>query len=224
MHQLILLSKILLYQLSLKIICWGLHLLHTQFIFLCLSWWFPVFLRRSTISHFFLHHPWRFQCSCGYRLYWTKNISQSSRYFQPSSNREKKSTRLHGHILCLILSPSDSSLISNVTVGNLVLDHTLVKKCDPDITCPAIPKIYSISYHRYHNIIFQSFCEDLANACFVPLPASMAAGLYDQYICNLGGVLDRHVLLICWRAKKIPARWLPDSYSSAKSIRHQFEC
>ena len=107
-----------------------------------------------------------------------------------------KSTPLHGHILCLIFSPSDSSLISNVTVGNLVSDHRLVK-CHLDFTCPVISKTYSISYHRYHNIIFQSFCEDLANACFVPLPASMAADLYDQYICNLGGVLDRHALLIC---------------------------
>ena len=38
-----------------------------------------------------------------------------------------KSTHLHGYILDLILSPSDSSFICNVTVGDLVSDHALVK-------------------------------------------------------------------------------------------------
>ena len=59
-----------------------------------------------------------------------------------------------GHILDLILSPSDSSFVSNVTVGEMVSDHAL------------------------------------------------AADLYDQYISDLGGVLDRHAPLICRRAKK----------------------
>ena len=38
-----------------------------------------------------------------------------------------KSTHLHGHILDLILSPSDSSFVSNVTVGEIVSNHALVK-------------------------------------------------------------------------------------------------
>ena len=69
----------------------------------------------------------------------------------------------------------------------------------------------------------QSFCEDLANTSFVTSPASMAADLYDQYISDLGGVLDGHAPLICQRAKKTPAGWLSDSYHRAKSIRRQFE-
>ena len=73
-----------------------------------------------------------------------------------------KSTHLHGHILDLILSPSDSSFVSNVTVGELVSDHALVK-CHLDFACYAIPKVDSISYSRYHKINMQSFCEDLAN-------------------------------------------------------------
>ena len=38
-----------------------------------------------------------------------------------------KSTHLHGHILHLILYPSDSSFMNNVTVGAFVSDHALVK-------------------------------------------------------------------------------------------------
>ena len=45
-----------------------------------------------------------------------------------------KSTYLHGHILDLILSPSDSSFINNATVGDLVLNHALVK-CQMDFEC-----------------------------------------------------------------------------------------
>ena len=133
-----------------------------------------------------------------------------------------KSPHLHGHILGLILSPSDSSFVSNVTVGELVSDHALVK-CHLSFACPAIPKVDSISYRRYHKINMQSFCEDLANTSFVTSAASMAADLYDQSISDLGGVLDRHAPLICQRNKKTPAGWLSNSYRRAKSIRCQFE-
>ena len=92
-----------------------------------------------------------------------------------------KSTHLHGHILDLILNPSDSSFVSNVTVGETVSDQALVK-CHLDFACPAIPKVDSISYCRYHKINMQSFCEDLADSSFVTSPASMAADLYDQNI------------------------------------------
>ena len=119
-----------------------------------------------------------------------------------------KSTHLHGHILDLVLSPSDSSFVSNVTVGEMVSDHALVK-CHLDFACPAIPKVDSISYR-----------EDLANTSFVT-SASTAADLYDQYISELGGLLDKHAPLICRRANKTPAGWLSDSYRRAKSI--QFE-
>ena len=112
-----------------------------------------------------------------------------------------KCTHLHGHILDLILSQSDSSFVINVTVGEMVSDHALVK-CHLDLACPAISKVDSISYCRYHKINMQSFCEVLANTSFVTSPASTAADLYDQYISDLGGVLDRHAPLICGRARK----------------------
>ena len=132
-----------------------------------------------------------------------------------------KSTHLHGHILDLILSPSDSSFVSNVTVSEMVSDHALVK-CHLDFACPVIPKIDSISYRRYHKITCRAFAWIL-HTSFVSSPASTAADLYNQYISDLGGMLDRHAPLICRRAKKTPAGWLCDSYRRAKSIRCQFE-
>ena len=43
-------------------------------------------------------------------------------------------------ILDLILTPSDSSFISNVTVSDLVLDHAL-EKFHPDFACPVVRKL-----------------------------------------------------------------------------------
>ena len=64
---------------------------------------------------------------------------------------------------------------------------------------------------------------ELAHTSFGMYPASMAADLYDQYFCDLGGVFDRLAPLIMSKAEKIPAGWLYDSYRRAKSIRPQFE-
>ena len=46
-----------------------------------------------------------------------------------------KLAHFHGHILDLILHPSDSNFVSNVTDGDLVSDHALVK-CRLDFACP----------------------------------------------------------------------------------------
>ena len=104
-----------------------------------------------------------------------------------------KSNHLHGHILDRLLSPSDSSFVSNVTVGDLVSDHTLVK-CDLDFACPAIQKVDSIL------------------AAYTIKSACRASDLYHQFITNLGCVLDRHALLICRRVKGHRKRKLKFTY------------
>ena len=124
--------------------------------------------------------------------------------------------------LDLILSPSDSNLVSNVTVGDSVSDHALVK-CHLDFACPALPKVDSISYCRYHKIDMQKFCDDLAINSFVLSTASTAADLYDQYVHNLGCLSDRHAPWICGKIKKEPVGWLSDTYCRVKSFRRQFE-
>ena len=72
---------------------------------------------------------------------------------------------LHGHILDLILTLSDSAFVSIMTNGNLVADHALVK-CHLDFVCPTIPmglstvsiKIPQIGKHPvYYNSNNQSF-------------------------------------------------------------------
>ena len=125
-----------------------------------------------------------------------------------------KPTHLHGHILDLIFSPSDTNFITDVTVGDLISDHALVKCC-LDFACSVLPKVSPISYRRYQKIDKQKFRDDLANISFVLSSASTACGLYDQYVHDLGCLIDKHVPLICSRIKKEPADSLSDTYLKA---------
>ena len=69
----------------------------------------------------------------------------------------------------------------------------------------------------------RKFRDDPANTSFVLSAAGTASDLYDQYIHDLGCLIDRHAPLICGGIKKEPAGWLSDTYRKAKSVRHQFE-
>ena len=123
---------------------------------------------------------------------------------------------MHGHILDLILSTSDLNFISDVTVGDLILDQALVN-CGLDFACPVLPKVSGISYHRYHKIDMQKFCDDLANTSFILSSASTAADLYDQYVHDLGCFIDRHAPLICGKNLE-GTSWLVVRYISQGQI------
>ena len=60
-----------------------------------------------------------------------------------------KPTHLHGHILDLILTPDDSSVVSNVWVSEFISDHALVLG-QLDFTKPSIPKSKNLTFRRYH--------------------------------------------------------------------------
>ena len=82
--------------------------------------------------------------------------------------------------------------------------------------------LHVLQYQRLTVFLMAGTINQHANTSFAMSLASTAADLYDHYISNLGGVLDRHVPFICQRAKKT-AGWLSDSYRRTKSIRRQFE-
>ena len=47
------------------------------------------------------------------------------------------------------------------------------------------------------------FRSDLKNTSFIKSPVDAAADLYEQYVHDLGNVLDRHAPLISRQIKKI---------------------
>ena len=133
-----------------------------------------------------------------------------------------ESTHLHGHILDLILSPSEQDTIVDVKICNFVSDHALVK-CTIAFPCQVTHTPYIVQFRRYHRINMSDFRSDLKNTSFVKAPVDGVVDLYEQYVRDLGNVLDRHAHLISRLTKKDSADWMFDDYQRAKSLRHQLE-
>ena len=57
-------------------------------------------------------------------------------------------------------------------------------------------------YRRYHSINMPDFCSDLKNTYFVKSTADAVVDFYEQYVHDLGNVLDRHAPLLSRLTKK----------------------
>ena len=133
-----------------------------------------------------------------------------------------KPTHLHGHMLDLILSPSDQDTIVDVKICDFVSDHALFK-CTDVFPRQVADTPNKVQYRRYHHITMSDFCSDLKNSSIVKSPADAVVDLYEQYVCELGNVLDRHALLISIKTKKDFTDWMFDDCRRAKSLSRQFE-
>ena len=71
-----------------------------------------------------------------------------------------------GHTLDVLISPCDSDLVCNVSVGDFISDHACIR-CQLDFFCPSTNIENLVSCHRYHKIDIDQFCNDLNNTPFV---------------------------------------------------------
>ena len=104
-------------------------------------------------------------------------------------------THLHGHILDLILSPSDHDTIVYVKIADFVSDHALVK-CSVVLPHRDVNIPNMIKYRRFHRINMSDLRSDLENTYFVKTPANSVVDLYDQYIHDLCDILNKHAPLV----------------------------
>ena len=107
----------------------------------------------------------------------------------------KNPTHLHGHILDLILSPSDQDMCMYVDICEFISDHAVIK-CAIDFPSSLANCQTRISYRRYHYINMSDFWSDLKDIPFVKCPANSVSQLYDQYVHDLSRILDRHAHLV----------------------------
>ena len=80
-----------------------------------------------------------------------------------------------------------------------------------------------VQYRRYHHINISDFHSALKNTSFIKSPTVAVVDLYEQYVYDLGNVVDRHTPLISRLTKKDSAAWISDDYQHAKSLKGQFE-
>ena len=131
-------------------------------------------------------------------------------------------THLHGHILDLVLTPTDASVISNVRVAEFISDHALVL-AQLDSVNPPSHKAKVVTFRRYHKIDMDSFRKDLGNSAFVKCPGDTVSGLCEQYLDDLSKLLNKHAPLVTRTFTKQATGWLSDTYRLAKTIRRQLE-
>ena len=122
----------------------------------------------------------------------------------------------------LILSASDQDTIADLKICDFVSDHALVK-CTIAFHHQVAHTPNIFQYRRHHHINMSDFCPDLKNTSFVKSPAHAVVDLYEQYVRDLGNVLDSHAPLISRLTNKDSADWMSDDYRCAKSLRCQFE-
>ena len=128
-------------------------------------------------------------------------------------------THLHGHVLDIILSPSDQDMCMHVDVCEFISDHAVIK-CVIDFPSSLANCQTRISYRRYHRINMSNFRSDLKDMPFAKCPANSVSLLYDQYVHDLSYILDRHAPLVSSLKTKQHADWLSESYRLAKSPGH----
>ena len=148
-----------------------------------------------------------------------KSLSESCNLTQSVNN----TTHLKGHILGLILSPSDQDAGILVDICEFIYDHEVIK-CAIDFPSSLANCQTRISYRRYHHINMSDFQSDLKEMPFVKCPANSVSQLYDQYVHDLSCILDRHAPHVSSFKMKQCADWLSETYHLAKSLRCQFEC
>ena len=68
-------------------------------------------------------------------------------------------THLYGHILDLVLTPTDASGISNVQVAEFISDHALVLAQLDSVNPPSHKT--NVTFRRYHKIDLDSLRKDL---------------------------------------------------------------
>ena len=78
-------------------------------------------------------------------------------------------THLRGHILDLILSPSDQDTIVDVKICDFVSDHALVK-CSIAFPRQVAHIPSKVQYRRYHRIKMSDFHSDLKITSFRQIP------------------------------------------------------
>ena len=154
-------------------------------------------------------------CTDSYKL---ESLLESCNLTQSVNN----TTHLHGHILDLILSPSDQDVCVHVNICEFLSDHAVIK-CAIEFPSSLANCQTRITYRRYHRINLSDFRSDLKELPFVKSPANSVARLYNQYVHDLSHILERHAPLVSSVKTKQRADWLSETYRLAKSLRRQFE-
>ena len=131
-------------------------------------------------------------------------------------------THLHGHILDLLITPSNLDLLCNFRSSDCFSDHMFVR-ADLDIPMKYNHLQRDITYRRFHKINMSLLKKDLLSSDFIINPSTDVNELYDQYHNTLSSLLDKHAPAITKKIDKPTPKWFCDDINKARREKRQAE-
>jgi len=131
-------------------------------------------------------------------------------------------THIHGHILDLLITPTNFTGLSNLKSSDCLSDHFCITS-QLDMFDSPLYKNEVISFRQYHKIDMDKFITDIQNTEFVKTPASNIDDLYNQYHHSLSSILDKHAPTTTKILRKPAPLWITDKFREAKRVKRQSE-
>ena len=131
-------------------------------------------------------------------------------------------THENGHMLDLVITRADDSIIKSTMVGVLFSDHHTIS-CVLNVGKPPLPK-KQICFRSYKKIDIPKFKEDLLKMPILTNPEPTLDNLLEQYNSNISAVVDTHAPS---QTKTVSIRpytpWYNDNIHQEKKKRRKAE-
>lgn len=132
-------------------------------------------------------------------------------------------THIHGHIIDLLLTPSNLDNISSVRSSDWISDHVWIT-ATLDFSSPVAPQKELLVYRNFKDIDLDKLKDDLRRSELITAPKGSAEGLYEQFHTTLTHLLDQHAPI---RHKKQIVKkaclWSNPEIVKAKQLKRQYE-
>ena len=87
--------------------------------------------------------------------------------------------------------------------------------CQLDCQSAVTRTTKEVSFRRYNKIDLDLFRANLSESSFVKNPANTASALHNQYVNDLGGLLNVHAPLITRKGVTKHVGWAPEAFRQA---------
>jgi hypothetical protein len=183
---------------------------------------FAIFLEKHTLSTGFLlivgDFNFHWEKTTDANCIKLKNMLDSSNLVQ----HVKDPTHIRGHILDLVISRNEDSIVQSTSVSSLLSDHHAVH-CSLSFQKPPLPR-KTIHFRKYKAIDQKQFKEDILSSSLYHSATMDAEELHIQYMKTLSLLIDKHAPQ---KTKTIVIRpvtpWFGPDIAQAKRERRKYE-
>jgi len=134
----------------------------------------------------------------------------------------KETTHEDGHIIDLVITRHDDTLIKTTTVPTFFSDHGAIH-IDMNATKPCVPQ-KTITFRKYKTINHNVLCNELSTSDLVMSPSNDLNCLVSEYESSLRSLMDTHAPSCTSTLVMRPlVPWMTNDILEAKRLCRQFE-